>query len=142
MRTSGTAGCRRFTEGGHRHRQGTKRTLDAADREAASHEFGRKSEKLDRQIEQLELRLKELEANVGVAPIEIPKMPRTAPEQIQRKPLPEHLPREIQTHLPTSGETCTECGATMKLLGEDACEQLEYVPASFRAIRHIRPKSG
>jgi transposase len=103
-------------------------------------QFGRKSEKLDRQIEQLELRLEELEADEGAAPIEIPKTPRTAPEQVQRKPLPEHLPREIQTHLPASGETCTECGATMKLLGEDVSEQLEYVPASFRVIRHVRPK--
>jgi len=103
-------------------------------------QFGRKSEKLDRQIEQLELRLEELEADEGAAPIEIPMTPRTAPEQVRRKPLPEHLPREIQTHLPASGETCTECGATMKLLGEDVSEQLEYVPASFRVIRHVRPK--
>ncbi|MBP0640279.1 transposase, partial [Cupriavidus sp. AcVe19-6a] len=60
-------------------------------------QFGRRSEKLDRQIEQLELRLEELEADEGAAPIEISRTPRTAPEQVQRKPLPEHLPREIQT---------------------------------------------
>lgn len=51
-------------------------------------QFGRRSEKLDRQIEQLELRLEELEADEGAAPIEIPRTPRTAPEQVQRKPLP------------------------------------------------------
>lgn len=28
----------------------------------------------------------------------------------------------------------------MKQLGEDVAEQLEYVPASFRVIRHVRPK--
>jgi transposase len=28
----------------------------------------------------------------------------------------------------------------VKLLGEDASEQLEYVPASFRVIRYVRPK--
>jgi len=103
-------------------------------------QFGRKSEKLDRQIEQLELRLEELETDEGAAPVAIPKTPRTAPEQIQRKPLPEHLPREVQTHMPGSGETCSECGAAMKPLGEDVSEQLEYVPASFRVIRHVRPK--
>ncbi|CAB3797995.1 IS66 family transposase [Pararobbsia alpina] len=32
-----------------------------------------------------------------------------------------------------------ECGAAMKQLGEDISEQLEYVPASFRVIRHVRP---
>lgn len=102
--------------------------------------FGRSSEKLDRQIEQLELKLEDLEADEGATPIEFPKTPRTAAEQIQRKPLPEHLPREVLTHLPESGETCTACGATMRLLGEDVSEQLEYIPASFRVIRHVRPK--
>ncbi|MEZ0190466.1 IS66 family transposase [Ralstonia solanacearum] len=103
-------------------------------------QFGRSSEKLDRQIEQLELRLEELEADEGAAPIEIAKTPRTAPEQAPRKPLPEHLPREILTHWPESGEACTACGSPMKQLGEDVSEQLEYVPASFRVIRHVRPK--
>ncbi|KWF15207.1 transposase [Burkholderia ubonensis] len=103
-------------------------------------QFGRRSEKLDRQIEQLELRLEELEADEGAAPIEIPRTPRTAPEQVQRKPLPDHLPREIQNHWPESRETCAACGAPMKQLGEDVAEQLEYVPASFRVIRHVRPK--
>lgn len=103
-------------------------------------QFGRSSEKLDRQIEQLELRLEELEADEGAAPIEIPKTPRTAPEQAPRKPLPEHLPREILTYWPESGETCAACGGPMKQLGEDVCEQLEYVPVSFRVIRHVRPK--
>ncbi|MEM5317600.1 IS66 family transposase, partial [Paraburkholderia sp. JHI869] len=103
-------------------------------------QFGRKSEKLDHQIEQLELRLEELEADEGAAPVEIPKTPRTAVEQPPRRPLPEHLPREIQTHLPESAGTCTQCGGLMKSLGEDVAEQLEYVPASFRVIRHVRPK--
>lgn len=102
--------------------------------------FGRSSEKLDRQIEQLELRLEDLEAAEGATPIDVPKTLRTAPEQVKRKLLPEHLPREVLTYLPASGETCTACGAAMKQLGEDIAEQLEYVPASFRVIRHVRPK--
>jgi transposase len=103
-------------------------------------QFGRKSEKLDRQIEQLELRLDELEADEGAAPVEIPKTPRTAVERAPRKPLPEHLPREIRTYLPDSAGKCMQCGGEMKTLGEDVAEQLEYVPASFRVIRHMRPK--
>lgn len=82
-------------------------------------QFGRSSEKLDRQIEQFELRLEELETDEGAAPIEVPKAPRTAPEQAPRKPLPEHLPRESLTHWPEPAETCTTCGAPMKQLGED-----------------------
>ncbi|OTP74123.1 Mobile element protein [Caballeronia sordidicola] len=103
-------------------------------------QFGRKSEKLDHQIEQLELRLEELQADEGAAPVEIPKTPRAAAEQTRRQPLPEHLPRETRTHLPEFAGKCTECGGRMKSLGEDVAEQLEYVPASFRVIRHVRPK--
>ncbi|CAB3807414.1 IS66 family transposase ISBcen14 [Paraburkholderia fynbosensis] len=103
-------------------------------------EFGRKSEKLGHQIAQLELRLEDLEADEGAAPVDIPKTPRTVAEQVPRKPLAEHLPREIRTHLPESAGKCSECGGEMKSLGEDIAEQLEYVPASFRVIRHVRPK--
>jgi len=102
--------------------------------------FGRSSEKLDSQIEQLELRLEDLEADEGAAPIEIPKTPRTVAEQVRRKPLPEHLPREVLTYPPESGTTCSTCGNPMKPLGEDVSEQLEYVPASCRVIRQVRPK--
>lgn len=70
------------------------------------------------------MRLEELEADEGAAPIEIPKTPRTAPEQAPRKPLPEHLPHEILTYWPESGETCAACGSPMKQLGEDVSEQL------------------
>lgn len=69
-------------------------------------QFGRSSEKLDRQIEQLELRLEEIEADEGAAPIEIPKTLLKAPEKAPRKPLPDHLPREILTHWPESAEAC------------------------------------
>ena len=32
------------------------------------------------------------------------------------------------------------CGGQMRRLGEDVTEVLEYVPASFKVIRHVRPK--
>ncbi|CAE6867435.1 hypothetical protein R69658_07943 [Paraburkholderia aspalathi] len=76
----------------------------------------------------------------GAAPIEIPKTQRTVPEQAQRKPLPDHLPRDVQTFLLESIGKCSKCGAPMKPLDEDVSEQLEYVPASFRVIHHVRPK--
>jgi transposase len=61
-------------------------------------------------------------------------------EQVQRKPLPDHLPRDVQTFLPEAIGKCSKCGAPMKPLGEDVSEQLEYVPASFRVIHHVRSK--
>jgi len=69
-------------------------------------QFGRKSERLDRQIEQLELRLEELKADEGTTPVEIPDATLTVPEQAPRRPLLEHLPRDVQTHLPKSREKC------------------------------------
>jgi len=56
-----------------------------------------------------------------------------------RKPLPEHLPREIVTHAP-DGNCCSDCGGQLRQFGEDVSEQLEYIPDSFKVIRHVRPK--
>ena len=36
--------------------------------------------------------------------------------------------------------TCPECGGALRQLGEDASEQLDYVPGYFQVIRHVRPK--
>ncbi|CAI8854469.1 hypothetical protein EMIT0324P_290006 [Pseudomonas chlororaphis] len=35
---------------------------------------------------------------------------------------------------------CTGCGGQLRQLGEDVSEVLEYVPARFKVIRHVRPK--
>ena len=103
-------------------------------------QFGRKSEKLDRQIEQLELRLEDLQADEGAAAsAAAPKKTQAHREAPVREPLPAHLERDERVHLPAA-ENCPECGGTLKLLGEDVAEQLEYVRAHFRVIRHRRPK--
>ena len=98
-------------------------------------QFGRSSEQLDAMIDQLQLSLEELEVSEAeVMPITEPA-PRTVS---RRKPLPEHLPREIHVHQPESH--CSGCGGTLRQLGEDVSEVLEYVPARFKVIRHVRPK--
>lgn len=102
-------------------------------------QFGQKSEKLDKQIEQLELRLEDLEAN-QTAHASFPSTATRRPvSKPARKPLPEHLPREIETYAPRQ-ECCPDCGAALRLLGEDVSEVLEYVPAQFKVIRQVRPK--
>jgi len=35
---------------------------------------------------------------------------------------------------------CPACGGNLSQLGEDVAEQREFVPASFRVIRLVRPK--
>jgi transposase len=105
-------------------------------------QFGRKSEKIERQIEQLELKLEDLEANRD-EPAQPPAIEPSSSEPAialkKRRSLPDHLPREIQTHEPEQ-QSCPECGGTLKKLGEDVSEILEWVPASFKVIRHVRPK--
>jgi transposase len=56
----------------------------------------------------------------------------------KRRPLPEHLPRD-ETVLPPP-EACTACGGTLKPVGEDVTEELEYIPGRFVVNRIIRPR--
>ena len=109
-------------------------------------QFGRKSEKIERQIEQLELKLEELQSNRGesepVVDSTIEPTPATTPAATAkpaRRPLPAHLPRENRNHVPAE-QCCPDCQGLLKKLGEDVSEVLEYVPASFKVIRHVRPK--
>jgi transposase len=108
-------------------------------------QFGRSSEKIGHQIEQLELQLEELEAAAAPEPVST-EAPTSTTESVaedktprKRKPLPSHLPRVTHTHLPKE-ESCTKCGGAFRKLGEDVSELLEYVPASFKVIRHVRPR--
>ena len=104
-------------------------------------QFGRKSEKVQRQIEQLELRLEDLEAKQVAS--QAKREPATSNLLIAskpaRRPLPEHLPRETHKHEPAEA-VCPDCGGGLRQLGEDVSEMLEYVPARFKVIRHVRPK--
>jgi len=104
-------------------------------------QFGRSSEQLNEKIAQLELALEDLEAAEASAPAAAP-VPETVREKSVRRPLPGHLPRENVLHEPLASEarTCPACGGTMRLLGEDVAELLEYIPDRFKVIRHIRPK--
>jgi transposase len=105
-------------------------------------QFGKSSEKIDHEIAQLELQLDELHEDDGYAaatrPAAVQDLIKRVPEKPYRKPLPDHLPREEEVHEPAC--TCPSCGGTMRKLGEDVTEVLEYVPASFKVIRHVRPK--
>jgi transposase len=108
-------------------------------------QFGRKSEKLARQIEQLELRLEELQSNTSEKepkPSEPASVPASwgAPEaKSVRRAWPEDLPRQTRRHEPKE-TVCPQCQGELRKLGEDVSEMLEYVPASFMVIRHVRVK--
>ena len=101
--------------------------------------FGAKSEKVLRQIDQLELQLEELQTANAIEESKAAAAAEPAPARPFRRPLPEHLPREVHTHMP-GHEACPGCGGRLRELGLDVAEMLEYVRASFKVLRHVRPK--
>jgi len=106
--------------------------------------FGSSSEQLNLAITQIELTLEVLQA---VAP-----EPKSAETESTAKPrrhrparraLPAHLPRQTLVHQSPEviqGCGCASCGGTLRKLGEDVAELLEYVPGTFKVIRHVREK--
>lgn len=103
--------------------------------------FGRKSEKLVLKLEQIEFELEEDETTQAEVEAFAERVsPRKEPRpRSERKPLPEHLKREEIMHKPDT-DCCPDCGGGLRHFGDDISEQLEYVPESFKVIRHVRPK--
>ncbi len=99
------------------------------------HRFGQRSEALD----QLELTLEEEEiARAIETPVEDAATTEKQKGKPKRKPLPDHLPRNDEVLSP--GDACSACGGSLKTLGEDVTEELEYVPGRFVVNRTIRPR--
>ena len=57
-----------------------------------------------------------------------------------RKPLPEHLPREIRTYDLSEEEKICCCGHHLICIGEEKTEQLEIEPAKLYVIVHVAKK--
>lgn len=102
-------------------------------------QFGRSAEPLDALIAQLNLRFSDVVALTTNKPPVAPEAVAEKGEAPARKPLPPHLPRDVQMHVPASCD-CPQCGSVLQRIGEDVAEQLEYIPARFKVIRHVRPK--
>jgi transposase len=110
--------------------------------------YGASSERSRKLIDQLELQLAELEENAAqdetTAELARPaaETSRVAEpddrERPARRALPAELPRERLVH-PASA-CCPDCGGALRKLGEDITETLEYVPARFKVIQHVREK--
>ena len=110
---------------------------------ANRHRFGSKSEGLA----QLNLDLQEDAEIVEAAEAQAkaPPSPQEGPgpepkRKHSRKPLPDHLDREDKELSP--GNDCGKCGGTLRTLGEDVTEELEYVPGRFKVKRIIRPRKA
>ncbi len=110
---------------------------------------GSSSERGRKLLDQLELQLAELEESVAQdeAAAELVAQSASTPpapsesERLKpaRGPLPGHLPRERVVHAAPS--QCPDCGGgSLRKLGEDITETLEYVPARWKVIQHVREK--
>jgi transposase len=102
-------------------------------------QFGPKSEKASVDVDQLRLSLST--SMIEAQPAEQTEKPQETTRTSHRKSrtLPSHLRREVRTHLPEHSK-CPCCKGELRKLGEDVSEMLEYMPASFFVIRHVRPK--
>jgi hypothetical protein len=106
-------------------------------------QFGRSSEKLN--ADQLQLVLEDIEE--AVAALEAAEgrtnprtcEKRTAARRANRGQLPEHLPRIVETLLPTA-TCCPCCAGVLFEIGSDESQRLDVVPAQYRAIFTRRPK--
>jgi transposase len=109
--------------------------------------FGQSSEKLDRQIDWLEQAIGDIEeaeaanearqeaANTATASRSQARVARVG----NRRPLPEHLPREIVAH--AGACVCPACGSErLRKIGDEEREVLEYVASHFKVVVHVRPK--
>jgi len=113
-------------------------------------QFGRSAESFDLSVApELPLAGGEVAAAEPLEPSnDAPQIPRLVsvdapqPTWLSRRPaheLPADLPRVIRVHAPASC-SCPECHGALRPLGEDASEQLDYVPGYVQVIRHMRPK--
>ncbi|MBF8179808.1 IS66 family transposase [Herminiimonas contaminans] len=104
--------------------------------------FGRSSERAGDLLAQLPLMLDDMA--ISGAPVRgiVPKAtsPKKRTPSAGRQSLPDFLPREEHVLAANDSCDCPACGGALKFLGEDVSETLEFIPASFKVIRTVRPK--
>ncbi len=100
------------------------------------HRYGKSSEKLDSQIEELEVKIEENELLHSSLDVNHEEKQKSIPK---RQKLPNHLERIDEVLNPDP--ICPDCGGEeFRKIADDISESLEHIPASFKVIRHIRPR--
>ena len=101
-------------------------------------EYGQSSEKIKKQVIDLEDRIEEKEISLGLRSGKI-KTPEEEKAKKGRQKLSEKLPREDK--IIPAPKTCPDCGGNeFRQISEDISEILEYVPSSFKVVRHVRAR--
>jgi transposase len=108
--------------------------------------YGQRSERTARLLDQLELEVEEAEATASedelaaeLAAAKTTTVQAFTRARPQRKPFPEHLPRE---RVVVPGPTACPCCGSEKLckLGETITETLESIPRQWKVIQTVREK--
>jgi transposase len=113
--------------------------------------YGRSSERLEHaQLELVggqvapSLEAENAVAGTGnVASLDEHRKKRASKPRPNLRDLPDHLPRRTVMHLPAGHLAdcgCPACGLTLREIGQDVSEVLDYEPGSFHVVRHVRPK--
>ena len=106
-------------------------------------QFGRRSEKLD--ADQLALAFEDVEqAIAAIEAADDKEHPVRAHERAKKRrtnrgALPAHLPR-VHVTIEPEDTNCPCCHSPMHVIGEDAPERLDMIPAQYRVIVTHRPK--
>jgi transposase len=108
-------------------------------------QFGRRSERLD--PDQMQLVLEDIETTIAEQnaqedkkeTAEKPADPQRKKRRANRGSLPAHLPR-IHLILAPESTVCPCCHGVMHVIGEDAAERLDVMPAQYRVIVTHRPQ--
>lgn len=118
--------------------------LEEENRWLKSQLFGRSSERRPVEIAAEQARLfNEVEAlaSSGTAAAATITIPAHERKQRGRKRLAAELARvEIVHDLPEEQKICALDGTRLERIGEETAEQLDFVPARARVLKHIRPK--
>jgi transposase/uncharacterized coiled-coil protein SlyX len=103
--------------------------------------FGASSEKLSREQLRLFLESDESMETEGVETENTVSVKEHRRRKCGRRPLPASLPRIDVIHdLSDEEKICPNDGETLKKIGEETSEQLSYIPATMRVLRHVRFK--
>ena len=100
-----------------------------------AHRFGASSETAEQL--QLALETSEIASAAMAAKLQLPDVEEK--DRPKRRPIPNHIPRQEVKLLP-KGDCCAGCGGTLRRIGEDVTEELEYVPGRFMVNRIVRPR--
>lgn len=113
--------------------------------ELKRHRFGKKSERWQSEeqllFNEIEVESQKPNEDEGITEVEVEVKAHTK-KRGKRKPLPEHLPREVvKVELPPE-EQFAEDGTPLKIIGWDVSEKLDYEPGKTKVIQYRRAKYG